>query len=54
MNADRQKEKLITKAVSMPAKLWKEVLSRVRKTDEGNFSRYVRRLAKADLEKDAT
>lgn len=43
-------EKVITKSVSMPKDLWPQVEARVNSDPELDFSKYVRRLIRRDVE----
>ena len=50
MDGDKKKAKAqITKSVAMPSDLWSKVEARLQQDPENDFSKYIRRLVRADI-----
>lgn len=50
MDCEKKKAKAqITKSVAMPGELWAKVEARLQQDPENDFSKYIRRLVRADI-----
>lgn len=50
MDGEKKKTKAqITKSVAMPGELWAKVEARLQQDPENDFSKYIRRLVRADI-----